>query len=632
MKKTNRLDINLQYFAKKKRDRKNDEQVDVEFIDEAPTVEELEEVKNRISDIEEKLNNEGETIDLTEEELESLGVENEKQLDELLGDVQEEATEVVADLEEVKELSETIDEDLTARELAEELVEDATKSMRKIFKRAKKNLRKRQIKNNDYSSEITPEMVVGAIVEEVEEIVANTLEENESSAKSESDEETGKSKKNDEGDEEKDDDIESIDETAEVEEKRKKRSLRLGKSARRRNHAEILAKSGFGRYLAGNSVPERKELSREEIRAILPSFVCDLFVRGNGNIDAAIAYRKSQDNKGIKNSAGVKKINRYYKSMNASNNPEGGFLIAPVYAEEIIKFVYEQTVFDKLKYTTVDMWQGNVTIPKQLNGAVAHFVGERRPARASKIDFGTVELKAKTLVSSIITTKDLLNMSSYNLEDNFYENLIAAMSEGIEQAGIGGSGREFTPQGVLTHDDITTIDASKLSVNAPHFLDAGGFINGDFMTYLRKRLAQTRLDSRADLKLMIDQDMYEVLYNQKTPGGGDYINRSSMDDGKVAGIEYVISDILSKFQSDDPTNRGVMIYGDWRQFYMGETTKLDSRILDQATVIDSNGNERHLGQERSIMTEMSYQFDCNLGRAENFIAVKNLKISNSTVL
>lgn len=145
------------------------------------------------------------------------------------------------------------------------------------------------------------------------------------------------------------------------------------------------------------------------------------------------------------------------KEMTAGVPSAGGFTIPQILLPEYIKFLYADTILDKLRITRVPMPNGNFSIPRMDTTSTVGWVGETAAVAATQPVFGAVNLRAKKLKAMTAISNTLLRQNVVGLDAWVSQDLQTVSRIDLDKAFLYGLGTEFTPRGLKNVTDIQTI-------------------------------------------------------------------------------------------------------------------------------------------------------------------------------
>lgn len=137
------------------------------------------------------------------------------------------------------------------------------------------------------------------------------------------------------------------------------------------------------------------------------------------------------------------------KALVSSDLEQGGALIIPEYAAELIELLRARTVVRAAGARTVPMTNGTLTIRKHTAGSSSGYVGESRNIGVTQPETGQIELTSKKLAAIVPISNDLLSFASGPSADEFVrDDLLAELSIREDIAFLRDDGTQHTPKGM----------------------------------------------------------------------------------------------------------------------------------------------------------------------------------------
>ena len=137
------------------------------------------------------------------------------------------------------------------------------------------------------------------------------------------------------------------------------------------------------------------------------------------------------------------------KALVSSDLEQGGALIIPEYAAELIELLRARTVVRAAGARTVPMTNGTLTIRKHTAGSSSGYVGESRNIGVTQPETGQIELTSKKLAAIVPISNDLLTFASGPSADEFVrDDLLAELSIREDIAFLRDDGTQHTPKGM----------------------------------------------------------------------------------------------------------------------------------------------------------------------------------------
>ncbi|MCF5855601.1 phage major capsid protein [Aeromonas veronii] len=257
----------------------------------------------------------------------------------------------------------------------------------------------------------------------------------------------------------------------------------------------------------------------------------------------------------------------------------GGALIPENLHSEVIELLRPKTIVRKLGARVVPLPNGNLSMPRMTGGATSSYVGEGLDARSTASQFGDVKLAAKTMITLVPFSNQLIGRSGYNVEQLVLSDMIAAMAVREDKAFLRDDGTNNTPIGF-----------KKVAIDAGRTVEWAG--TADLPTI------DAYLDSLI-LKLMNSDSM--MVY----PGWGmsprTWMKLYGLRDGNGNKVYPEMAQGLLKgypiaHTNTIPTNLGTgtneseIYFADWNDVVIGEQDNMTIDFSTEAAYVDSNGD------------------------------------------
>lgn len=268
--------------------------------------------------------------------------------------------------------------------------------------------------------------------------------------------------------------------------------------------------------------------------------------------------------------------------------PSGGYLVEnELRPQDFVSLVRAGLVLRRLGARVLTGLVGDLTIPKQISGTAAYWVEEDEVAPASKAQFGILGLKFHTIAARTRVTRQMLLQSSIDVENLLKEDLASALSEGVDIAGLYGSGTDGQPRGLINITGPADIDPTGAGDPATTSWEDIVAFEGeiDDRNLLGGRLAYL---SRASLRSRFKARL------QNAAGAGGYITTVG---NQTNGYEHLTSSIV---RAQD------LFFGDWSQVIIGEWG-----VLEVKKDVDSDDAGGH-------PIKAFYSVDIGFRRPESF--------------
>ncbi|WP_456267657.1 phage major capsid protein [Kushneria sp. AK178] len=234
---------------------------------------------------------------------------------------------------------------------------------------------------------------------------------------------------------------------------------------------------------------------------------------------------------------------------------------------------------------------GNVSIPKQTNGATAYWVGEGEDASEGSPTIGQINMSPKTVAAYTDITRRLMMQSTPDAEGIVRGDLVAALAQAIDLAGYYGSGTDNQPLGI----------ANTSGINAVDFATAGK------PTYAE--LVQMESEIAAD-----NADVNSMAYVLNARGRGHAKTTSKFQSGTDAGTIWETGNTINGYTAEvtNQVRSGDVFHGNFADLVVGLWGGLDLTV-DPYSLSKSGGTRLVVFQDVDFVVRRVESF-C-LGRA-----------------
>lgn len=253
------------------------------------------------------------------------------------------------------------------------------------------------------------------------------------------------------------------------------------------------------------------------------------------------------------------------RSLAVGDAANGGNLVETQYAADLIELLYPTAVVRAMGARVVPMPNGNMTLHRQASGVTGRYEGELNNIVVQQPTTDIVQLIAKKLAVIVPASNELLTDTSGRVNQMIVDDIGMGLSLREDLAFLRGDGTLNTPTGI--RNQIAAANVKKYAT-----LQAA-------VAGLRAIPRKANIPMRR-MGWVFNSDVEAAYYNVLT-ANGDYVYRDEMDQGKLMGYPYRISNqIPSNLTYDAVTNGTEIYFGDWNEVMIGETLQL---ALDTST-------------------------------------------------
>jgi HK97 family phage major capsid protein len=258
----------------------------------------------------------------------------------------------------------------------------------------------------------------------------------------------------------------------------------------------------------------------------------------------------------------------------------GGALIPQNIHEEVIELLRARTVVRRLGARPVPLPNGNLSMPRLSSGATSGYVGEGSDVLATESQFDDVKLSAKTMITLVPISNQMIGRAGYNVEQIVLSDMIGAMSVREDKAFLRDDGTSDTPAGFkkVATDASRTVDwagatASLATIDA--FLDS----------LILKLMESDSLLIQPGWAL--SPRSYMKLFGLRD-GNGNKVY-PEMAQGQLKGWPILQSTTVP-VNLGTGSNETEIYFADWNDVVIGEQENMKIDFSKEATYKDAGGN------------------------------------------
>lgn len=262
----------------------------------------------------------------------------------------------------------------------------------------------------------------------------------------------------------------------------------------------------------------------------------------------------------------------------------GGALVPEPIARELIELQRPRTVIRSLGARPVPMPNGKASFKRQTSGATSSYKGESQPANAENIAYEDVNMTAKTQITIVPVSNELIGYADYNTEQLFLNDMTNAMSTRQDKAGLRDDGTNNTPIGLKP---FATTNGNALAWSGTVDIPTVDAYLGQLI------LNMMNADSAMISPGWVMSPRTYMFLQELTHTNGNKVYPS------MSAAQPMLKGYPIRFTTLIPINLGVggdeseIYLADWNDVLIGETGSLTMDMSREATYLDANGNPQH---------------------------------------
>jgi HK97 family phage major capsid protein len=277
------------------------------------------------------------------------------------------------------------------------------------------------------------------------------------------------------------------------------------------------------------------------------------------------------------------------KALSASNLSEGGALIPPDVASDIIPLLRPASAVDSLNPVFMPMPTGKIDVPKVTGGASASYIGENEDIPKTQQAFGMVSLVAKKLAALVPISNDLL-LRTTGADTIVRDDTVASLAQRGDLAKIRGLGTEHSPRGLRYQAASGNIIPANATVNLANVTDdLKKVFNAIEATNAKMIRPAWILSPRSKNYLMFVRD-----------SNGNLVWHDEMKGGTLLGFPFrVTTQIPNNLGSG--TDESEVYFADFADVVVGETGSLRVDISTEAAYMESGSLKSAFSLDQTVV-------------------------------
>lgn len=257
----------------------------------------------------------------------------------------------------------------------------------------------------------------------------------------------------------------------------------------------------------------------------------------------------------------------------------GGALVPQNTAMEVIELLRNRTIVRRLGARSMPLPNGNMSLPRMAGGSTSSYVGEGSDVLASNAALDDVKLSAKTMITLVPISNQLIGHAGRNVENLVLQDMLASMSVREDKAFLRDDGSSSTPKGFKK----TAMDAGR---TVPWSGTAGLATIDAYLDSLILKLMESN-------SLMISPGWglsprsYMTLFGLRD-GNGNKVY-PEMSSGMLKGYPIQHTNTIPS-NLGTGTNETEIYFADFNDVLIGESGSFAIDFSREATYKDDQGN------------------------------------------
>ncbi len=319
-----------------------------------------------------------------------------------------------------------------------------------------------------------------------------------------------------------------------------------------------------------------------------------------------------------------------HKDAIGGDGSQGGYLIPEEVTSDIIDMTIKNMAIMKMGCTELRNLHGELPIPKMTSRNTGYWVGENEDPTKSDVAFGEFTLRPKKAGAFTKYSKRLSYQTRGTADSLIKQSVSDSLALVIDKGFLDGTGTDKQPKGILNQTGFTTTP--------------GQATNGARFRMDKAASMIQAIDAADELK---DGGNYGFIMRPEVLGGMrreriPQFTGQSVGEGMPLSMGNVLmsnqqleQQLGYKVQSTTQlsatetcgtsTTCSKVIFGNWKQSYLGFWRGMEIKISDQAS--DSDGNSAFLKDEFFMVAFQ--EVDSNIGRSTAFTTVSDAETNEA---
>ena len=165
------------------------------------------------------------------------------------------------------------------------------------------------------------------------------------------------------------------------------------------------------------------------------------------------------------------------KSLTMTDFTAGGALVPTEYLDDYFEALRPKSIIRAMGAQTIDLVNGNATLPGITGGATASYKGEAQPANATGVTTGDVRLTEKELIAIVPVSTSMFRSRGGRNTQMISNDMLRAMSQAENVNFLNGDGTNNKPLGILQQAASGNIAAASGAALANADTDIASLVN-----------------------------------------------------------------------------------------------------------------------------------------------------------
>jgi HK97 family phage major capsid protein len=293
------------------------------------------------------------------------------------------------------------------------------------------------------------------------------------------------------------------------------------------------------------------------------------------------------------------------KALAVSSGAAGGFIVPPDYANEIIELLRPKAVVRSSSPRIIPMPRGTMTMPGQASPATASYSGENQQITASQQTFNQIVAQAHKLTALVPISNDMMRYADPAVDAVVRDDLVKVIALREDLAFLLGDGTLGSPRGYLSFANGYAVQQGGTAGVFSSTINSTAAVGGNFITSnatvsqantnnelagLINRLDTANVDDDKRcwfFHARIRNYLYSLLNSY-----GQYVYRDEMDDGKLMGYPFKVSNQIpiNYLTPTGTTGASFVILAEMTESMIFDAMSLELAVSREGSYVNASGN------------------------------------------
>lgn len=297
------------------------------------------------------------------------------------------------------------------------------------------------------------------------------------------------------------------------------------------------------------------------------------------------------------------------KDMESGIPSAGGYGVPNILVTDYAKFLFAQTILDKLGVTKQPMVNGNFKMTRVDAASLCTWGGELPSNNKTQDTYGDIVLNAKKLTALVPISNTLLRTNVIGIDSIVSQNLQMQAKIKLDDAAFNGLGSAYQPLGLANTPGIISGSTYSLGVvGTPIALSVTFPLDTKKWLQLKNT---PMLNPRWVMNPLVENWLAGKAFSS---GPFAWANEMNMKQTLASFPFYSSSTIYSK---SDYTEAGVW-FGDWSEFIWGVSYDMALDVSREGSYTDGSGVVHNAWQNDETFVRLISEHDFNVRHPTSF--------------